>query len=180
MLKHTKENRKRHLGCIHWKSHWKIKLCYCSWCNYCVWCTTGLSSPCLLFLPLSSSPFLSYLNHVFPPGLIKRLSNRGECRKENGGRWQQRRVVLITPCVWKRKGGVEDLFQLINGSLSLFLPDSSIRDNMSGTDIARSQYHDRNTVVLLGAKFHVKPLWSTKRPDSLTSCLIRLIVHRTL
>lgn len=134
MLKHTKENQKRHLGWIHWGnihlykelccslnifSHWKKKLCHCSWCNYCFWCTCGLSSPCLLFLPLSSSPFLSYHNHVFPPGLIKRLSNRGEWRKENGGRWQQRRVVLITPCVWKGKGGVEDLFQLINGSLSL-------------------------------------------------------------
>lgn len=140
--------------------------------------------PGLPSLPLPPPLSFHIITMYSPRGWLKGFLTGGEWRKENGGRWQQRRVVLITPCVWKRKGGVEDLFQLINGSLSLslslLLPDSSIRDNMSGTDIARSGDHDRNTVVLREAKFHVKPLWSTKRPDSSTSCSIRLIVYRTL
>lgn len=47
-----------------------------------------------------------------------------------GGRWQQRRVVLITPCAWTRKGGVEDLFQLINGSLSIPISPSLFSETL--------------------------------------------------
>ncbi len=63
--------------------------------------------------------FLPYHIHVFPRGLIKRLSSWGEGRREEreeerSGGWQWRRVVLITPYVWTGEGGVEVLFLLIN------------------------------------------------------------------
>lgn len=160
----------------------KKKLCYCSWYNYCVCSATW--SP---FSPSVSPPFLSYHNHVFPPGLIKRLSNRGRVEKREWGKMAAEESGPYYPMCLEtkgRSGGPLPVNQWISLylsiSLSLLLPDSSIRDNMSGTDIARSGDHDRNTVVLREAKFHVKPLWSTKRPDSSTSCSIRLIVYRTL
>ena len=60
-------------------------------CSYCVYSTNGLLSPCLpsfsLFLPLL---FLPYHIYVFPRGLIKRLSSRGEGRGEERG--EERRL----------------------------------------------------------------------------------------
>lgn len=47
---------------------------------------------------------------------------------------------------------------------------------MSGIDTERSGYYDRNTVLLCEVEFHVKTLWSTKRPESSTCCLTRLAV----
>lgn len=100
-----------HLCLFQWLKETAALCRFCS-CSYCVCFTNGLLSPCLLFLSLSSHPFLPYHIHVFPLGLIKRLSSWGAGRRDAGGQW--RRVVLITPYVWTGECGVEVLFQLIN------------------------------------------------------------------
>lgn len=85
--------------------------------------TALMDSPHLVSLFSLCLPLLSF--HIITMyslrGWLKGFSRGGEQRRENGGRWQQRRVVLITPCVWTPKGGVENLFQLINESPSLAL-----------------------------------------------------------
>lgn len=82
-----------------------------------------MDSPHLVSLFSRCLPLLSFhiITMYSPRGWLKGFPRGGEQRGENGGRWQQRRVVLITPCVWTRKGGVEDLFQLINESPRLSL-----------------------------------------------------------
>lgn len=181
----------------------KTSQCPLCSCSYCVCFTNGLAvSP---FPPSVFPSFFSCIISMYSLGCWLKgflAGVRGKERRERrrgGELWQWRRVVLITPYVWTEEGGVEVLFQLINRDTVLLLcvcvslclslfpcllfpppSDSPIRDNVSGIDTVSSGYYDRNTVLLSEAEFHVKTLWSTKRPELLTCCLTRLNVSYIL
>lgn len=144
-----------------------------------------------LFLPLCFSHIISMFSHGgWLKGFLAGVREKGEERGEEMGEVAEQKSGPYYPICLDRVCGVEVLFQLINRDtvslISPFLsppflpcllflppPDSPIRDNVSGIDTVGSGYYDRNTVLLNEAEFHVKTLWSTKQPESSTSCLSR-------
>lgn len=198
-----------HKGCLTWGLLClclflylrKTSQCPFCFCSYCVCFTNGLAIAPFppSFFP---SPFSCIISMYSLVGWLKGfLAGRREEREEvRGELWQWRRVVLITPYVWTEEGGVEVFFQLINTDTILLLcvcvsPSLSFSHFPVSYSLHRqtvpleimclvltlsSGYYDRITALLSEVEFHVKTLWSIKRPESLSCCLTKLTVSYIL